>query len=415
MPKRSKRVKNLPKIPVTDNESNKKLPETKEAKKRRRRTNAIITASAILAFIVIVSAGGWYWIYQVPLKATVIQVNDQKISIEYLLNLCLMNSSDPTDTMSMIQSIIDNCIVEQVASQPPYNIKITEAEINQGLRDEANLYYYGTTSSTTTTTTTTTTPAAITTATPAGTTTTTTTTTTPVQTLTDAEYNEWYRQQLNQSQLSASQFRDLEKITLIEDQLTQYLQARMPTTTDQIHLYDIVVGDLTTAQDIQTRINNGEDFQTIAQEQSTDSDNASNGGDMGWIPLSALDSNLESTAENLPIGQVSAPVQTSSAAQSAASSSSGSDDEPYYLLMVTEKSTGREIDPQYVTYLQQNLLQDWLTKESNIQKIKLLGKGVSGGYDSETAAFLQYEIQKLAASRGITLTTTTTSDNLLGQ
>ena len=110
-----------------------------------------------------------------------------------------------------------NCIIEQVASQPPYNIKVTEAEINQGLRDEANLYYYGTTSSTTTTTTTTTTPTATTTATPAGTTTTTTTTTTPVQTLTDAEYNEWYRQQLNQSQLSESQFRDLEKVTLIED------------------------------------------------------------------------------------------------------------------------------------------------------------------------------------------------------
>jgi hypothetical protein len=82
--------------------------------------------------------------------------------------------------------------------------------------------------------------------------------------------------------------------------------------------------------------------------------------------------------------------------------------------MVTEKTTGREIDPQYVSYLQQNLLQDWLTKESSIQKIKLLGKGASGGYDSETAAFLQYEIQKLAASRGITLTTTTASNNLLG-
>ena len=83
--------------------------------------------------------------------------------------------------------------------------------------------------------------------------------------------------------------------------------------------------------------------------------------------------------------------------------------------MVTEKSTGREIDPQYVSYLQTNLLQDWLAKQSGIQKIKLLGKGVAGGYDSETSAFLQYEIQKLAASRGITLTTTTASNNLLGQ
>ncbi|HJX36422.1 MAG TPA: peptidylprolyl isomerase [Dehalococcoidales bacterium] len=399
MPKQNKTVKD-------NNESPKKLPETKEARQRRRKTNAIITASAILAFIIIIAGGGWYWIYQVPLKAPIIKVNDQTISIMYVLNLSLMNTSSPTDTMSMIQSIINNCIVEQVASQPPYNIKISEADIDKGLRTEANYYYYGTSDTTTTTT------QADTTAVTTGTTTTTTTT---VQTVTDAEFNEWYRQQLNKSQLSASQFRELEKVSLIEQQLETYLEARMPTTSDQVHIYDIVAPDLTTAQDIQTRINNGEDFQTIAKEQSQDSGTAANGGDMGWIPLSALDSSLSITAKNLPIGQVSVPVQTSTSAQAASSSSNGSNTEPYYLLMVKEKSTGRELDPQYVTYLSATLLQDWLTKESGIQKIQLLGKGTSGGYDSETAAFLQYEIQKLAASRGITLTTTTASNNLLGQ
>ena len=387
MPKQNKTVKD-------NNELPKKLAETKEARQRRRRTNSIITASAILAFIIIIAGGGWYWVYQVPLKAPIIKVNDQTISIMYLLNLCLMNSSAPTDTMSMIQSVIDNCIVEQVASQPPYNIKISEADIDKGLRAEANSYYYGTDTSTASTT---------------------TTTTTTAKTVTDAEFNEWYRQQLNKSQLSASQFRDLEKVSLIEAQLETYLEARAPTTSDQVHIYDIVAPDLTTAQDIQTRINNGEDFQTIAKEQSQDSDTAAKGGDMGWIPLSSLDSSLSTTAQNLPIGQVSAPVQTSTDAQAAQSSSDGSNTEPYYLLMVKEKSTGREIDPQYVSYLSANLMQDWLTKESGIQKIKLLGKGAAGGYDSETSAFLQYEIQKLAASRGITLTTTTTSNNLLGQ
>jgi len=386
MPKQNKTVKD-------NNELPKKPQETKEARQRRRRTNSIITASAILAFIIIIAGGGWYWVYQVPLKAPIIKVNDQTISIMYLLNLCLMNSSAPTDTMSMIQSVIDNCIVEQVASQPPYNIKISEADIDKGLRAEANSYYYGTDTATSSTT----------------------TTTTTAKTVTDAEFNEWYRQQLNKSQLSASQFRDLEKVSLIEAQLETYLEARAPTTSDQVHIYDIVAPDLTTAQDIQTRINNGEDFQTIAKEQSQDSDTAAKGGDMGWIPLSALDSSLSITANNLPIGQVSAPVQTSTAAQAAQSSSDGSNTEPYYLLMVKEKSTGREIDPQYVNYLSANLLQDWLTKESGIQKIKLLGKGSAGGYDSETSAFLQYEIQKLAASRGITITTTTASNNLLGQ
>jgi len=53
---------------------------------------------------------------------------------------------------------------------------------------------------------------------------------------------------LNKSQLSASQFRDLEKVSLIEAQLETYLEARAPTTSDQVHIYDIVAPDLTTAQ-----------------------------------------------------------------------------------------------------------------------------------------------------------------------
>jgi hypothetical protein len=44
-----------------------------------------------------------------------------------------------------------------------------------------------------------------------------------------------------------------------------------------------------------------------------------------------------------------------------------------------------------------------------IQKVKLYGKGTSGGYDSQTSAYLQYEIEKLKSSRGITETTTTTA------
>jgi hypothetical protein len=77
--------------------------------------------------------------------------------------------------------------------------------------------------------------------------------------------------------------------------------------------------------------------------------------------------------------------------------------------MVTEKASNRLIDPQYVAYLQSRLLENWISKEMAIQKVKLYGKGTSGGYDSQTSAYLQYEIEKLKSSRGITETTTTTA------
>jgi parvulin-like peptidyl-prolyl isomerase len=387
MPKKSKLVKSKG---LTDNESTGKLPETEVAKRRRRKTNAIITTAVILAVIITVSVGGWYLAYQAPLRAPVIQVNNRTFSVGYLLNRCLMNTSDTNNTMSMIQNIIQEQLVEQVATQPPYNITVTEADINQELRDEMNSSSDSSTitnnSSTTTTTPTTTMP-----------------------TLSDAEFNEQYRQILNRSQLSESQFREIVKGIVMTKRLNAYLIDRMPTTSDQVHLYDIVLADSTTAYDVMNRINNGEDFQTIAKEMSQDSDTNAKGGDMGWIPMKALDSSLEATASELEIGKVSYPIQTSTAAQAAQSSSNGTNDQPYYLLMVTEKASDRQIDPQYLPFLQSRLLQDWVSKQMAIQYIKLYGKGSSGGYDSQTAAYLQYEIEKLKASRGIATTTTTTT------
>jgi parvulin-like peptidyl-prolyl isomerase len=374
MPKKSKPVKGQDLEEITD-----KLPETEDAKKRRRKTNAIITASSILAVIITVSVGGWYLAYQAPLRATVIQVNDKKMSIGYLLNRCLMNTTDTNNTMGMIQSIIQEQIIEQAGAQAPYNIIVTEADIDQEMRDEVNSSSADTTGATTT------------------------------PTLSDAEFNEWYRQTLNRSQLSESQFREIIKDTIMAKRLTAYLEARMPATSEQVHLYDIVLADSTTATDVMNRINNGEDFQTIAKEMSQDSDTNTKGGDMGWVPMEALDSSLQGTAAGLEIGKVSYPVQTSTATQSASSSSDGTNDQPYYLLMVTEKASNRLIDPQYVAYLQSRLLENWISKEMAIQKVKLYGKGTSGGYDSQTSAYLQYEIEKLKSSRGITETTTTTA------
>ena len=91
----------------------------------------------------------------------------------------------------------------------------------------------------------------------------------------------------------------------------------MPTTAEQVHLYDIVVPDSTTATDIKSRIDAGEDFMTIASEVSLDTATKDKGGDMGWVPLKALDANLANTVTNLDIGKVSDPVQTSTAAQEA--------------------------------------------------------------------------------------------------
>jgi parvulin-like peptidyl-prolyl isomerase len=376
-----------------------KLPMTEDAKRRKRRTNAIVIASAILAFIIGVGVFGYWFIYQKPLQATIIEVNGKKISVKYILNRCLLGmqtASDPSTVspLSVIQSVIQEQLIEQVAVKAPYNINVTEADIDKELRNEAN----GNTSTTTTTTTTPLAPV---------------TTTTTTSGMSDAEFHEWYLQRLNESQLPEDQFRDLIRVSIISQRLNQYLINQMSNTIEQVHLWDIVLPDTTTATDVKSRIDAGEDFSTIARELSQDSDTQAKGGDMGWIPLKALDSTLETVASKLEIGEVSYPVQTTAAQQQAQSSQQ---DQSCYLLMVTEKDPARVIDQQYIPYLQGRLLQDWLNDEMSKQQVKLLGRGQKGGYDSSTEAWLKYEIEKLKASRGIIETTTTTTTNpLTGQ
>jgi parvulin-like peptidyl-prolyl isomerase len=372
MIKRKKRLKKTSAVPANE--------ETSEAKRRRSKNNAIITASAILAVIIAVVVVSWYFIYKAPLQQTIIQVNDEKVTAEYLIKRCLMNTSSTTDVQSMIQSIVYERIVKQGA--PQYGITVTEADIDQMLRDEANSSSTDTTDTTGSTTT---------------------------VTLSDAEYKEWYRQTLNQSQLSEKEFRELVRISIIYQRLQTLLENNMPTTAEQVHLYDIQIADYDTATEVKSRIEAGEDFMTIASEVSLDTNTKDVGGDMGWIPIHILDSSLESTITDLDIGVVSIPVQTSAA------SSSSTDSEPYFLFMVTEKAVDREVvDTQYLDTLKARLMQDWINSQLSDPKVtvSLHGKGSSGGYDSETEAWIQYQIAKLEKSRGITETTTTTASSL---
>lgn len=363
------------KKPVSGKKPIIKEQETKEAKQRRSKTNTIITASAILAVIVIVVVVSWYLIYKAPLQRPIIKVNAESVKIEYLLKRCLMSSS-ANNTQGTIQSIIYELLIKQGA--PKYGITVTEADIDKALRDEANQ------SSTTSTS---------------------TDTSGSKNTLSDAEFKEWYRQQLNQSQLSEKEFRDLVRISVMGQRLQTYLGDRVPNTAEQVHLYDILLANQTTATDVKKRIEEGEDFMTIASEVSLDS-TKEKGGDMGWIPTHVLDSSLEYTVSNLDIGVVSNPVQTSASQQQ---SQSSGEEQPYLLLMVTEKAVAREVDAKYMDALKNRAMQDWINAQMSSQKIALLGRGASGGYDSETEAWLQYQIEKLKKSRGIKETTTTPS------
>jgi peptidyl-prolyl cis-trans isomerase SurA len=83
------------------------------------------------------------------------------------------------------------------------------------------------------------------------------------------------------------------------------------------------------AREIRNRLEAGEDFGALAKQYSVDSSTASSGGDLGWIPLSALPENFAAAIGTHPAGTLLDPVAA---------------DEGVHILKIVERRDDRPYD-----------------------------------------------------------------------
>lgn len=128
---------------------------------------------------------------------------------------------------------------------------------------------------------------------------------------------EGYQEQFNKALegyaeigLTEEQYRRLFETELLRTKLLEVVTADTPKEEEQVWARHILVKSEEAAKAVIERLNNGEDFATLATELSEDTGSAVNGGDLGWFGKGQMVPEFETAAFNLEDGKISEPIQS---------------------------------------------------------------------------------------------------------
>jgi hypothetical protein len=168
-------------------------------------------------------------------------------------------------------------------------------------------------------------------------------------------YQEW----LDYVHLSDSEYRYLVEAELLDQKIMDYFTQSVPTRVKQVHVYWIKVDNEGNATEVENRLQNGEDFATLAKEFSTEELTKQYGGDLGWMPEGILsyeiDPQLDQVAFSLPAGNISGPIEVS---------------EAYYIVKVTEISDSMAVDSIHHQILGYKAFSNWFTEQRKAVEIR---------------------------------------------
>ena len=319
---------------------------------RKERARIIIASGIILIILIAVLVG--LYMNSARFRTTIIRVDDTSIRMDYFLKRTWLAGAD---AISMLNVLTSEQVIKLEAAQ--FGIEVSPEEIDQELR---NTFRGGS------------------------------------ETISESEFNEWYRQQLNETELSDAEFKEVIRVNLLTTRLNEYLAEREPTVTEQVHLHAIRVTTPEEAIETRVRWEAGEDFADLARELSIDPQAQETGGDLGWLPPGVMNSLFDYVAFDLASGNVSVPIPTASGP---------TEEGDFYLFMVSEKADARVIDEDALQVLRATALDRWLPKATTLHQISWHGfnkridpetNTLVNHFDSETNAWVNWQLSKKQAA-----------------
>lgn len=159
--------------------------------------------------------------------------------------------------------------------------------------------------------------------------------------------------------MSDEDFREIVRRGLLREKLQEELAKQVPTTGLVARVQIIQTNSEEEAQAAQARIEGGEDFAIVAQEVSSDTLTAGEGGDLGWVTPDQVSvrygPEVEDAVFSAEIGQLTL-VESGG---------------KYYLIQVLERDENGPLPEDALTMAQNSALANWLAERKNAPDVTI--------------------------------------------
>ncbi len=157
---------------------------------------------------------------------------------------------------------------------------------------------------------------------------------------------EAWQQWLAANYYTEDEFRNTLRDALLTARVRDFVVGDISGSVPHVHARHILVADQALAAELLTRINNGEDFATLAAQYSRDETSRNNGGDLGWFAEDELlQPSLAYSAFSSALQEIIGPVPSELG---------------YHILQVLERED-RPVDEARRAALSQARFTNWLT------------------------------------------------------